>query len=194
MEKTNRVAPPPTLKILPLNAKDLYEIVLITDDKAGELKWLIPISENGVRDPVRAQKFKGFSRIQNSGRSAEPRILDRSRNTFPSSRSLAPPPRGGDPRSPETDRGGGRADPPRRGQTVLTPFEIELIPYIQKDLRPCEIARLLSLSESKVNSARARLAAKFGLFSARYLSSYLLTQREPHEDPLHPDRPNRDTL
>jgi hypothetical protein len=64
MEKTNRVAPPPTLKILPLNAKDLYEIVLITDDKAGELKWLIPISENGVRDPVRAQKFKGFSRIQ----------------------------------------------------------------------------------------------------------------------------------
>ena len=65
MEKTkfNDRHPTPELAILPLNEHDLYEIRLISDDKAGELKWYVPVSVLGYQDPTRAYKFKGMTMI-----------------------------------------------------------------------------------------------------------------------------------
>ena len=65
MEKTkfNNQHPTPGPTILPLNESDLYEIRLLTDDKAGELKWFVPVSVLGHQDPTRAYKFKGMSMI-----------------------------------------------------------------------------------------------------------------------------------
>ena len=66
MERTiNNLPPrPEPPRILPLNEKDLYEIRLITDNRAGEIRWFIPITLLGHQDPTRPYIFKGASKIQ----------------------------------------------------------------------------------------------------------------------------------
>lgn len=65
MEKTiNHAAPKDEIHIRPINETNLYEVRILTDMAAGELKWHRPILESGELDPSRADKFLGFSVIQ----------------------------------------------------------------------------------------------------------------------------------
>jgi len=65
MEKTINAHSPKSDRppIIPLNELDLYEIRVITDIKAGELRWYIPVDAKGHMDPVRPYKFRGYTPV-----------------------------------------------------------------------------------------------------------------------------------
>jgi hypothetical protein len=63
MEKTQFNNKSPSPPILPINEHDLYEIRTLSDNKAGELIWYMPMTALGTQDPTRAYIFKGKTLI-----------------------------------------------------------------------------------------------------------------------------------